>query len=224
MQLIPYYKNKLEPSFVSWYTSTFTKKRCGYLHWTAGPRDVSFEDYHRVYTQDARGVHVIANDDVMRDLHAHTYRRNTGSFAVSVASMHGATTEDLGDSWATPQQIMAMLNDLVAICHNHRIPVSCLMSHQEAADNMDFYPALRSNQAPHEPYGPLFGLCERWDWWVYIDPQTRHIESVDSKTAWLARTRTKQLVLPAKLPFMDWLRGEAAIRLQTLTERDWRAM
>lgn len=221
MQLVPHYRAQLDPEFLRWYPHGFRTKRCGYLHWTAGPRDVSFPDYHRVYTQDDLGVHIVQNRDVMTDLHAHTYHRNTGSFGVSVASMHGATTADFGDACATPQQIRTMLRDLVDICLHHRIPVSCLMSHQEAADNMDFYPQPSSSEAPHEPYGPLFGACERWDWWVWIDPETRRIHPVESKREWLAVTQNKRPTAPSKLAFMDWVRGEAILRLQALTEDEW---
>jgi hypothetical protein len=221
MQLIPYYRNQLDPEFLRWYPHAFTTKRPGYIHWTAGPRDVSFDDYHRVYTSDARGVHIFTNTDVMIDLHAHTYHRNTGSFSVSVASMHDATSDHFGDECATPQQIIAMLDDLVAVCQNHRIPVSMLMSHQEAADNMDYYPQPNSPEAPHDPYGPLFGSCERWDWFAYIDSTTKQISPVFNKSEWLTISRTARAAKPPKLPFMDWLRGEAALRLQAQTEAFW---
>lgn len=213
MQLAPYYRAQLDPRFLCWYAQHFAAHRMAYVHWTAGPRHLAFAAYHRVVLEAPR-PRVVVNRDVMRDGGAHTYCRNTGSFGVSVACMQNATTERFGPQAPTPGQLALLRDDLVKVCLQHRIPVSCLMSHQEAADCEDSY-------SPHAPYGPMAGGCERWDWWCTIDPQSLHIYPT-SRGEWrILKAAEKQ---PGHVPFMDWLRFAVAVGLQKATEQLWRPM
>lgn len=220
MQLTPEYKSSLDPLFVSWYLSHFHSRRMGYVHWSAGWRDTNFFDYHVVVTQERDGgVKVHRNTDVMTDLHAHTWGRNTDAFSLCVACMLGATTGNLGTQVPTPGQLNALVTETARILYEHRIPVGNLMTHAEAADNVDQgprppYPTPGMTGDGALSYGPLTRegphACERWDWWVWISPHTYQI---------LACTEPRPKGFE---PWPDWFRGTVARKLQKLSEKDWK--
>lgn len=216
MQLLPSYKRRLDKRFLLWYAREFRNRRMGYGHWTAGFRTVNERNYHRVILLSVRDradkAEVCKNEDVRVDLPAHTFGRNTGSWAIALAGMAGSTPFKLKEV-PTPAQCRLFVEETAQICVHLRQPVSQLMCHHEAADNVDQgpdppYPT--PGVAPHmaDPYGPLSGECLRWDIWVKIDPATLQ---------WFRPWASERKLLW----FADWWRGETVLRIQELTRHLW---
>ena len=124
-----------------------------YWHWTAGQRDMTFNDYH--FCIDGSG-------DIIQTLPLNfiptaTYRRNTGSIAIALCAAYGAEAFKgdpyyckLGDEPPTEEQIesLAMLSAAIADVFDIPVDVDHFMTHAEAADL--------------DGYGPAT-TCERWD-------------------------------------------------------------
>ena len=125
-----------------------------YLHWTAGHYHQKFDDYHVNIDQDGR---IFVSTDDLSDVLAHTWRRNSGSVGITLDCCAGATSEDLGDEPPTAKQIEAMAQciQVVADALWLTIDMKHVMTHGEAADNMDGLNA-------HEDYDPQ-STVERWD-------------------------------------------------------------
>ena len=125
-----------------------------YLHWTAGHYHQKFDDYHVNIDQDGR---IFVSTDDLSDVLAHTWRRPSGSVGITLDCCAGATSEDLGDEPPTAKQIEAMAQciQVVADALWLTIDMKHVMTHGEAADNMDGLNA-------HEDYGPQ-STVERWD-------------------------------------------------------------
>lgn len=213
LQLTEKYKRALDPRFLAYYAKEFSNKRMIYAHWTAGKRDTNFHDYHRVVTADVRGRAVVNNNTpVTEDLRSHTFGRNKNSCAVCIAGMHGATTNDLGADTPTVSQINTLVDVVTEVCLNLRIPVSRIMSHAEAADNVDqedrMTPGLSGNDAL--PYGPS-STCERWDLHCFVNVDNLRL---------LPPTSEKEP--PGTEKFMDWLRGQTALNIQAHTRKYWK--
>lgn len=124
-----------------------------YLHWTAGHYQQTFADYHINITGDGT-IYLMADlDEVL----SHTWRRNTGAIGITLCCAVGATTNDLGSEPPTAKQIevMAQVIDIVASGLWLTINKTYVMTHGEAADNLD-------GLYCHEPYGCL-STVERWD-------------------------------------------------------------
>lgn len=131
-----------------------------YWHWTAGHRDMTFNDYH--FCIDGRGNMIQTLP--LNFIPTATYRRNTGSIAIALCAAYGAEAFKgdpyyckLGDEPPTDEQIeaLAFLSAKIAQVFDIDIDIEHFMTHAEAADNLDGYNA-------HEPYGPN-STCERWD-------------------------------------------------------------
>ena len=136
-----------------------------YLHWSAGRYDQIFSDYHINITGDG-GIYATTND--FSEVLAHTWKRNTGSFGISLSCAYGATTNSLGPYAPNPLQIdfMAQVGCIVADAWDLTIDIKRVMTHGEAADNEDGLPI-------HEEYGPKT-TCERWDLeYLGIETSTR---------------------------------------------------
>jgi len=118
-----------------------------------------------------------------------------------VASMVNGTTQNFGPEPPTKEQMLAMVAELTLVCSHHQIPVGNLMTHAEAADCTDGAQGL-------DLYGPLHG-CERWDFWVMIDPLTLELYPHGGGH-------------PGCLYWPDWLRGEVIMELQKATEHLWK--
>lgn len=213
MQLLPSYKKKLDKRFLLWYSKEFTNKRMGYGHWTAGWRDMNELVYHRVVVLTMENeVKVCENKDPRDDLYAHTFGRNRNSWAIALAGMRGASPRRLGSMVPSAGQCKAFVEETAKICVNLRQPVSHLMCHHEAADNIDQgpnppyrTPGIRGKDG--EPYGPMSD-CLRWDIWVKVDPET-----LDWFTPYTEKS--------GLLWFADWWRGETILRIQELTRHVW---
>jgi len=218
LQLLPEYKKKCDPKFLKWYLKEFTNNRMIYGHWSAGPRGVNFSDYHKMVLVRDNAVMSLSNESCAVDMYHHTFGRNSGSCAICLAGFHYATTSDLGDEQATPDQLRRFAKDVAEICCNLRIPVGNFMSHAEAADNVDLgpeppydTPGLSGSDAA--PYGPLSGVWERWDLHVWVNKKTLKLEAPNGKK-----------VLEPKgdlVPLTDWVRGEAILRVQDATYKYW---
>jgi len=136
-----------------------------YLHWSAGRYDQIFSDYHINITGDG-GIYATTND--FSEVLAHTWKRNTGSFGISLSCAYGADTSSLGSYAPIPLQIdfMAQVGCIVADAWDLTIDIKRVMTHGEAADNEDGLPI-------HEEYGPKT-TCERWDLeYLGIETSTR---------------------------------------------------
>lgn len=125
-----------------------------YLHWSAGRYDQIFDDYHINITGDG-GIYATTED--FSETLAHTWKRNTGAFGISLCCCYLCTSNDLGPYAPTEQQIdfMAQVGCVVADAWDLTIDLPRIMTHGEAADNED-------GLNIHEDYGPKNG-CERWD-------------------------------------------------------------
>jgi len=127
-----------------------------YLHWTAGRYSQFWDDYHVQIDEDGKlymPPDVTLDDDSLPA----TYRRNTGSVAITLLCCLGATSEDLGEMPPTEAQIEAMAQAIVAIADGLWLTIDKdhVLTHGECADNED-------GIYPHEEYGPK-STCERWD-------------------------------------------------------------
>lgn len=125
-----------------------------YLHWTAGRYGQMYDDYHINIDQD--GSLWVSTEDFSETL-PHTWHRNSGSVGVTLCCCYGADTEDLGECPPTSAQIEAMAQVVAVLAKALWLTIDRdrIMTHAEAADNMD------GIDVP-DPYGPLNG-CERWD-------------------------------------------------------------
>lgn len=125
-----------------------------YLHWSAGRYTGTSDHYHVNILGD--GTIMVSTEDLSEAL-SHTYHRNSGSIGVTMCACYHGTSGDLGDYPPTDAQIeaMAMVVNVLADALDLTIDMNRVMTHAEAADNMD-------GLYPHEPYGPNNG-CERWD-------------------------------------------------------------
>lgn len=218
MQLLPMYKKKCDPKFLQFYLEEFRNKRMIYGHWTAGFRGTNFTDYHKVIVVRDGHVATMNNENCSVDMFHHTFGRNRNSCAVCLAGFHNATTSDLGDEQASPDQLRRFVKEVAEVCCNLRIPVGNFMSHAEAADNID-----QGNDPPYDtpglagsdaaPYGPLSGSWERWDLHVLVDLKTLKLKA--------PRGEAPLEVGKDEIPLTDWVRGEAILRVQDATYKYW---
>lgn len=131
-----------------------------YLHWSAMPYNMSFDDYH-ICIDDKGELHKMT--DSLSDVIAHTYHRNSGAVAVSLNCCYNGTTNDLGDYAPTKMQIEKMAETVAYLCHYLDITndKQHVLTHGEAANNED-------GEYCHEPYAcwsdpqPSDGIT-RWD-------------------------------------------------------------
>jgi hypothetical protein len=128
-----------------------------YLHWTAGRYNQQFDDYHINIDRDGN----IYIDGELTDHKNHTYMRNGSAVGIALDCAYGAQwTDNLGEYAPTDAQIETLAQVVALLCVDLGIPcdIRHVLTHAEAADNMDGYYA-------HEPYGPTT-TCERWDLWA----------------------------------------------------------
>ena len=129
-----------------------------YIHWTGGRYNQTFDEYHVNITGDGR-VFVSTND--LAEVKNATYRRNTGSIAITLCCAYDATGPDnLGPYPPTEAQINAVSQVICILADalDLTIDIDRVMTHAEAADNLD-------GLYTHDDYGPD-STCERWDLWV----------------------------------------------------------
>lgn len=129
-----------------------------YLHWTAARYDQTFDEYHVNITGDGQ---VYVSTDNLAEVKSATYRRNTGSIAITLCCAYDAVgPDDLGPYPPTEAQINAAAQVICVLADalDLTIDLDRVMTHAEAADNED---GLNT----HEDYGPD-STCERWDLWV----------------------------------------------------------
>ena len=141
-----------------------------YLHWTAGYYDQFFYnkntgemDYHIAI--DGNG-NIYTDCDDFSEVRDHTWRRNSGSVAITLNAAVGANTSDLGECPPTNFQIetMSQVIAVLADALDLTIDIQRVMTHGEAADNKDGYYGA---YGPEDEYGPDSDYCERWDIWLY---------------------------------------------------------
>lgn len=129
-----------------------------YLHCTGGDYDVDFPDYHFSIHADGSVVQTHGFATAV----AATYMRNSGSVSVTLDCCADAVAYagggcDLGNYPPTSAQIECLAQVVAVIAEALDIPIDIqhVMTHAEAADNLDgLYPC--------DPYGPAH-TCERWD-------------------------------------------------------------
>ena len=127
-----------------------------YLHWTAGRYSQFWDDYHVQIDEDGK-IYIPPDVTLDDDSLPATYRRNTGSVAITLLCCVGATSEDLGEMPPTEAQIESMAQAIVAIADGLWLTIDKdhVLTHGECADNED-------GIYPHEEYGPKAD-CQRWD-------------------------------------------------------------
>ena len=125
-----------------------------YLHWSAGRYAQFFDDYH--ISIDGNGNIYVSTDD-FAEVKSHTWRRNTGAIGIALNCAYNATSKNLGKYAPTDLQIEAIAQTIAVLTNTLGLSINItnVMTHAEAADNMDGVYA-------HNPYGPENG-CERWD-------------------------------------------------------------
>lgn len=129
-----------------------------YMHWTGGYYETDFPEYHF----SINGAGEISFTHGFDSKLAATYMRNSGSVAIALnccvnAVAYADGTCKLGECPPTPIQIEAMAQVVAVVVDALGVPIDIyhVMTHAEAADNMDgLYPC--------DPYGPAT-TCERWD-------------------------------------------------------------
>lgn len=125
-----------------------------YLHWTAGKYDQTFDAYHLNIRGDGSVVKTLDFTHVPEA----TYCRNTGSIAITLCCAQDADPDvGLGDYPPTENQIDCAAQIVAVITRALDIPIDVehVMTHAEAADNLDGYYAC-------DPYGPA-NDCDKWD-------------------------------------------------------------
>lgn len=170
------------PGFLEWYAKLFTGLRRVYGHWSVTGYCSPDKAYHREIILDSHGKAVVINPSnvpLTQDLNGHTDGRNNlnqcniGSIAVCIGALDvTATTRNLGDKPPTKAEVDAFILETVLICNELKLPASVLMTHAEAANNVDF-PSVDAPGIPAPPsYGPGMSDFERWDLHVRYNPTT----------------------------------------------------
>jgi hypothetical protein len=194
-QLTKEYHDKLNTKFLEYYEKTFTNNRMFYCHWPVGGCDQDFTEYHQdVLFQNDKAV-LVNNTDIGTDLYAATWHRNTNSTAIALGGFLNATTTDLGSNVAHPEQLKLLALTLANDCLKLKVPFGQIWSHAEIADL--------------DGYGPHCSDFERWDLYCWINTTTLKLLPAFEKCpeGWVY--------------LMDWVRGEVALQLQTLTQKEW---
>jgi hypothetical protein len=220
MQLKPEYKDAVNPAFRIWYAENFTRHRMAYVHWEVCSPKTNDPVYHQVIDLTPEGAPQIChNSPVSVDMHAHTFGRNTDSYAIAFAGFDDAATNNLGKDVATPPEIRMMVASLALNQCILRSPVANIMTHGEAANNVDQgpnppynTPGLTGDDAL--PYGNMVHegphACERWDNETYIAPDSLKLWAFDDPR----RPKTSKY-------FPDWLRGNVYRAIEDLTRDHW---
>jgi hypothetical protein len=235
MSLTPAYHALLNPKFLEWYLKTFTNTRRGYGHWSVTGYCSPDRAYHREIicvggvAQSINPAGVALTDD----LDGHTSGRNTGSIAICIGSLDStASTDALGDKPPTLAEIKQFVEETARCCINLHMPVANLMTHAEAANNLDF-PTTDDPDIPAPPsYGPGSKDFERWDLHVKMDVKTfKMVPLFDGSVALYPAGRLPHGPINARVTnlgegweyFPDWWRGQVALRIQELTKDKWGA-
>lgn len=130
-----------------------------YLHHTAGRYHQFFDDYHVSIDNDG-SIYVVTSD--LSEVLPHTWKRNSGAIGLTMLGYYGASYNgSLGDYAPTDAQIESMVQSVTVLANalDLTIDIERVMSHGEAADNMDGYYGAYGED---EEYGPNT-TCERWD-------------------------------------------------------------
>lgn len=103
-----------------------------YFHWTAGTYTATFDDYHFCILGNGKIINTRPLDEVPKA----TWKRNTGSIAISLCCCYNATPNDLGNYPPTNEQIETSIKMIKAISEIFEIPIDKehFMTHGEAAD------------------------------------------------------------------------------------------
>lgn len=106
-----------------------------YLHWTGGPYDADYPDYHISVHADGS---VVQTHDFGSAVSA-TYMRNSGSVAVALDCGYLADTSSLGPYPPTSEQIEALAQFVAVVANVLCIPIdkNHVLTHGEAANNED---------------------------------------------------------------------------------------
>lgn len=129
-----------------------------YLHWAASRYNQTFDEYHVNITGDGR---VFVSTDNLAEVKSATYRRNTGSIAITLCcALDAVGPDNLGPCPPTEAQINAAAQVVCVLADalDLTIDLDRVMTHAEVADNAD-------GLYTHDNYGPD-STCERWDLWV----------------------------------------------------------
>lgn len=114
------------------YFYQFPSPVISYWHWTASRYKTVFDEYHFCIQDDGLIVPTLPLDNVPQA----TWKRNSGSIAVSLCCCYDATPLDLGDYPPTEAQIEMSAQMMAKIADVFDIPLDKdhFMTHGEAAD------------------------------------------------------------------------------------------
>ena len=146
-----------------------------YLHWSSGHYTTVFNDYHINITGDGT-LYCTGDFDEIKN---GTWRRNSGAINISLCCAYLGTSNDLGPEPPTSIQIEQMARVIAVLCDalDLTIDMKRVMTHGEAADNMDDYTGAYPDS---EVYGPVYGNCERWDLqYLGTDESPKFLKSYD---------------------------------------------
>jgi hypothetical protein len=155
----PKSKPKPKPATPTGVSDYPNQKKNIYLHWTAGGYNSVVGPYHTIFTGDGTKHNRVDYSSTS----GHTYKRNTNSIGLALASMGGGSNESNMSQAPTDDQINAMAKESANLATNwgwtkNDINIKNVMTHGEAGSNKD-------GKIMHENYGPSIwgGTGERWD-------------------------------------------------------------
>lgn len=113
-----------------------------YLHWTAGRYSQFWDDYHVQIDSDGK-IYMPPDVTLADDSLPATWRRNTGSVAITLLCGFNSTSNDLGSMPPTAEQIESMAQAICAVADGLWLTIDKVhvLTHGEAANNEDgIYP------------------------------------------------------------------------------------
>ena len=107
-----------------------------YLHWSAGRYGQHFNDYHLNIDSDGS---LWTDMNSFTDYKAHTWHRNSRAIGIALDCCYGASiwadgTIEYGDYPPTDTQIDTLAKVVAKILIEIGLPLYCVMTHAEAAD------------------------------------------------------------------------------------------
>ena len=94
-----------------------------YGHWSAGNYYHVFSSYHKCIYLKEKEITVCHFQNADKDMHGHTFMRNTNSVSICISCCVGAQTNNLGYFPPLPGQIKEMISLVADICCQQRIQI-----------------------------------------------------------------------------------------------------
>ena len=159
--------DKAYPGALPWYAANFKSTRCGYVHTpVCETNDADFTEYHQDVAEhpDTHVPFIFHNTSILTDLSGHTYARNENSWAMSINGWAGDSPTNFTTNMPDSAMIWLAFSQLADNCILLNQPVGNLMTHAEAAHELDGYAQYGGKYGPGDPD------FERWDWFCLVNP------------------------------------------------------